>query len=33
MRFDWLAMRLTVLGLSAIFLVYGIVRLATLPTL
>jgi ferric-dicitrate binding protein FerR (iron transport regulator) len=33
MRFNWLAMRLTVLGLSAIFLGYGIVRIATLPTL
>ena len=26
MRFNWLAMRLTVLGLSAIFLGYGLVR-------
>ncbi len=31
MRFQWLAMRLVVLGMSAIFLGYGIVHLATLP--
>jgi hypothetical protein len=33
MRFNWLAMRVTVLGLSAIFLAYGIFHLASLPTL
>jgi hypothetical protein len=33
MRFQWLALRLTVLGLSAVFLGYGIIQLATLPTL
>jgi hypothetical protein len=33
LRFNWIAMRLTVLGLSAVFLGYGIVQLATLPTL
>ena len=33
MRFTWIAMRLTVLSLSALFLGYGIIRLATLPTL
>jgi len=31
MRFQWLAMRLVVLGISAIFLGYGIFHLATLP--
>jgi hypothetical protein len=33
MRFNWIAMRLTVLVLSAIFLGYGVVHLASLPTL
>jgi hypothetical protein len=33
MRFNWLAMRLTVLGLSAVFLIYGIIHLASLPAL
>ena len=33
MRFKWMAMRLTVLGLSAVFLGYGVIKLATLPTL
>ena len=33
MRFNWVAMRVTVLVLSAIFLTYGIVHLAGLPTL
>jgi hypothetical protein len=31
MRFRWTPMRITVLGLSAVFLVYGIVHLAGLP--
>lgn len=33
MRFNWIAMRLTVLGLSAVFLAYGVIHLASLPTL
>lgn len=33
MRFNWLAMRVTVLGLSAVFLAYGIIHLASLPVL
>jgi hypothetical protein len=33
MRFDWFAMRMTVLGLSFVFLVYGVIHLASLPTL
>lgn len=33
MRFDWIAMRMTVLGLSALFLAYGIFHLASLPVL
>jgi hypothetical protein len=33
MRFNWIAMRLTVLGLSAVFLAYGIYHLLSLPTL
>jgi hypothetical protein len=33
MRFRWLPMRITVLSLSAVFLGYGVVHLATLPTL
>ena len=33
LRFNWIVMRLTVLGLSGVFLVYGIVHLASLPTL
>ncbi len=33
MRFQWIAMRLSVLVLSAIFLGYGIFHLATLPAL
>jgi hypothetical protein len=33
MRFAWLPMRVTVMVLAAIFLTYGIVRLADLPTL
>lgn len=33
MRFNWIAMRMTVLILSAIFLLYGIYHLASLPTL
>ena len=33
MRFTWLPMRITVLTLSALFLGYGIVHLAGLPTL
>jgi hypothetical protein len=33
MRFNWIAMRLTVLGLSAVFLAYGIFHLASLPVL
>jgi hypothetical protein len=33
MRFNWLAMRLTVLGLSAVFLIYGVIHLAGLPAL
>ncbi len=33
MRFNWFPMRVTVLTLSAIFLGYGIIHLANLPTL
>jgi hypothetical protein len=33
MRFNWIAMRVTVLVFSAIFLAYGIIHLAGLPTL
>lgn len=33
MRFRWLPMRITVLALSAVFLGYGIIHLASLPTL
>src|SRR3954452_10997058 len=33
MRFRWLAMRITVLVLSTLFLAYGILHLATLPAL
>jgi hypothetical protein len=33
MRFRWLAMRMTVLIVSGVFLTYGIVHIATLPTL
>jgi len=33
MRFNWFPMRVTVLSLSAIFLGYGIIHLANLPTL
>ena len=33
MRFNWIAMRLTVLALSAVFLAYGLVHLASLPAL
>ncbi len=33
MRFQWFAMRLTVLIMSAVFLTYGIIHIATLPTL
>jgi hypothetical protein len=33
MRFRWLPMRITVIALSVIFLGYGIVHLASLPTL
>jgi hypothetical protein len=33
MRFNWIAMRLTVLGLSAVFLAYGIYHLFSLPAL
>jgi hypothetical protein len=33
MRFNWFAMRVTVLGLSAVFLLYGGIHLADLPTL
>jgi hypothetical protein len=33
MRFNWMAMRMTVLGLSALFLAYGIFHLASLPVL
>lgn len=33
MRFNWVAMRATVLGLSALFLIYGAVHLARLPSL
>jgi hypothetical protein len=33
MRFQWLAMRITVLGISAVFLAYGVFHLARLPTL
>jgi hypothetical protein len=33
MRFRWLPMRITVLALSGIFLTYGVVHLASLPTL
>jgi hypothetical protein len=33
MRFAWIAMRMTVLGLSAVFLAYGIFHLASLPVL
>lgn len=33
MRFNWLAMRITVLSLSGIFLIYGVIHLASLPTL
>jgi hypothetical protein len=33
MRFSWTAMRVTVLALATVFLVYGVARLATLPTL
>ena len=33
MRFQWFAMRVTVLAMSAVFLLYGIVHLANLPRL
>ena len=33
MRFQWFAMRVTVLSLSGVFLLYGIVHLANLPRL
>jgi len=33
MRFQWIAMRITVLVLSVVFLVYGLIQLAGLPTL
>jgi hypothetical protein len=33
MRFTWTAMRVTVLAVSGVFLVYGIINIATLPTL
>jgi hypothetical protein len=33
MRFNWFAMRVTVLVISAVFLFYGIVHVASLPTL
>ncbi len=33
MRFKWYPMRLTVLALAAVFLTYGVVHLARLPTL
>jgi hypothetical protein len=33
MRFQWYAMRLTVLIMSAVFLTYGIIHIATLPVL
>jgi hypothetical protein len=33
MRFQWFAMRVTVLGLSTVFLAYGILHLADLPRL
>jgi hypothetical protein len=32
-RFNWLAMRVTVLVLSGVFLAYGVIHIATLPTL
>jgi hypothetical protein len=32
-RFNWLAMRVTVLVLSGVFLTYGVIPIATLPTL
>jgi hypothetical protein len=33
MRFAWTAMRITVLVIAGVFLMYGVARLATLPTL
>ena len=32
LRFTWLPMRLLILGLGAVILVYGGIRLGTLPT-
>jgi hypothetical protein len=33
MRFNWIAMRVSVLVISGLFLLYGIVHVATLPAL
>jgi hypothetical protein len=33
MRFNWIAMRITVLVISSLFLLYGIIHVATLPSL
>jgi hypothetical protein len=33
MRFDWMAMRITILGIAGVLLLYGAVKLASMPTL
>ncbi len=33
MRFNWIAMRVTVVVISGVFLLYGIIHVATLPSL